>query len=194
MEGKEAIIDSILASARDAAANIVSDAKAERDELVAATVANSEREGAERLARAQEDAAMLKSRRLKLAELDSRKVILAAKQQVIEKAYAQAETKILNMTDNVYRDFIGAIVSRYAEDGDEIVIAARDVKRLHYDWVDGLNKKLHMNLTLSDRYHNGRGGVILTNARYDKNLTVEMLVAETRTQTEGEVAARLFKR
>ena len=39
MEGKEAIIDSILASARDAAANIVSDAKAERDELVAATVA-----------------------------------------------------------------------------------------------------------------------------------------------------------
>ena len=41
MEGKEAIIDSILASARDAAANIVSDAKAERDELVAATVANA---------------------------------------------------------------------------------------------------------------------------------------------------------
>ena len=148
MEGKEAIIDSILASARDAAANIESDAKAERDELVAATVATAERAGAERLSCAQVDAAMLKSRRLKLAELDSRKVILAAKQQVIEKAYAQAETKILNMTDNVYRDFIGAIVSRYAEDGDEIVIAARDVKRLHYDWVDGLNKKLHMNLTL----------------------------------------------
>lgn len=194
MEGKEAIVDSILVSARDAAANIVADAKAERDELVATTLESAEREGAEQLARAHEDAAMLKSRRLKLAELDSRKVILTAKQQVIEKAYVQAETKILNMTDNVYRDFIGSIVCRYAEDGDEIIIAARDAKRLHYDWVDGLNKKLHMNLTLSDRCHNGRGGVILTNAKYDKNLTVEMLVAETRTQTESEVAARLFKR
>lgn len=194
MEGKEAIIDSILNTARDAAANIVSDAQAERDALVEQTVEEAEREGQAALRQAEEDAAMLKSRRLKLAELDSRKVILAAKQQLLEKAYAQAVTKILYMTDNVYREFIGNIVGRYAENGDAIMISERDSKRLHYDWVDALSRKLDINLTLSSQYHTGRGGVILTNARYDKNLTVEMLVEEARAETENEVAARLFKR
>lgn len=193
MEGKEEIIETILSSARTAAENVVSDAKAERDSLVAATVEQVDRESARRLQTAHDDAAGIVARRVKLAELDGRKVILAAKQEVIEKAYAQAVTKLLNMTDNVYREFIGNIVCSCAERGDELVIAERDAKRLHHDWLDALNKKSGLCLTMATFYHNGRGGVVLSNARCDKNLTIETLVEEVRARTEKEVAEKLFR-
>lgn len=194
MEGKEAIIGAILSSARDAAANMISDAESERAELFARVDSEADTARSEAIEKAESDAVMLKSRRRKLAELDARKILLAAKRQVIEKAYAQAVTKILNMTDNVYRDFIGGLVSCYAEDGDEIIISERDVKRLHYDWAEELSKKRNMNLSLSHKFHAGRGGVILTNERYDKNLTLERLVEETRSVTETAVTEKLFKR
>lgn len=192
MNGKEAIIASIIGGAEQTAAGILSDARAEKDKLLEDTRNNLMRERDAQLDKAARDAEELKKRRLTLAELDSRKVILAAKQRVIDSVYYEAVTKILNMTDNVYREFMGGFVEKYAENGDTVVTSERDAKRLNETWVEGLAKKLNLRLTLADYYHHGRGGIVLEGRYCDKNLTLETLVKEIRPETEARVAKRLF--
>lgn len=193
MEGKDAIINSIISSAERSAESIVSDAIAEKDALLERVRNDLSRKESEELERAMREAELTVERRMTIAALDSKKLALAAKQEVIDKVYDSAVAKVLNMTDNVYREFIGGFVEKYADNGDEIIIAERDVKRLHYDWAESLARKLNKNITLSSKFHKGRGGVILSGAKCDKNLTLEALVKEVRPQTESAVAQKLFK-
>lgn len=193
MEGKDAIINSIISSAERNAESIVSDAIAEKDALLERVRNDLNRKESEELERAKREAELTVERRMTIAALDSKKLALAAKQEVIDKVYDSAVAKVLNMTDNVYREFIGGFVEKYADNGDEIIIAERDVKRLHYDWAESLARKLNKNITLSSKFHKGRGGVILSGAKCDKNLTLEALVKEVRPKTESGVAQKLFK-
>lgn len=193
MDGKEAIINSIIQTAEKQAEGIVNDAIAEKDALLEKTRNELARKEREELERAREAAKLAVERKLTLAKLDGRKLILAAKQAVIEKVYDAAINKVLNMTDNVYREFIGGFVEKYAENGDEIMIAERDAKRLHYDWADSLSHKLNKNIMLCGKFHKGRGGVVLVGAKCDKNLTLDTLVKEVRPFTESAIAEKLFR-
>ena len=152
-----------------------------------------EKERQQRIRAAKEQAERAAERKLTLAALDGRKQLLAAKQAVIDKVYEAAIIKMLNMTDNVYREFIGELVKRYADDGDEIMISERDAKRLNYDWATSLGAAIGKDLTLSGRQHKGKGGIVLVGYKCDKNLTFETIVKQLRSSTEGEIAARLFK-
>ena len=193
MDGKEAIINSIISEAEKKAEGIVNDALAEKDALLQQTRNSLERERQQRIRAAKEQAERAAERKLTLAALDGRKQLLAAKQAVIDKVYEAAIIKMLNMTDNVYREFIGELVKRYADDGDEIMISERDAKRLNYDWATSLGAAIGKDLTLSGRQHKGKGGIVLVGYKCDKNLTFETIVKQLRSSTEGEIAARLFK-
>lgn len=192
MDGKDAIIQSIIASAEKKAEAIVSDAMAEKDAAIEKTRNELERKEREALAAAREEAKLSVGRRVTLAELDKKKMLLKAKQSVIDKVYDAAITKTLNMTDNVYRDFLGELIRRYADDGDEIIVAERDVRRLSYDWATELGRSIGKELSLSTKRHGGRGGIILSGYKCDKNLTLDTLLSEIRPSTEGEIAERLF--
>lgn len=193
MDGKEAIINTIIGTAEKQAEGIVNDAIAEKDALLEKTRNELAKREREELQRARDAARLAVERRLTLARLDGAKLSLAAKQAVIEKVYDAAINKVLNMTDNVYREFIGGFVEKYAENGDDVMIAERDAKRLHYDWADGLSHKLNMNVTLSPKFHKGRGGVVLVGNKCDKNLTLDTLVKEVRPLTESAIAEKLFR-
>lgn len=192
MDGKDAIINDIITNAERKAAAAVADATAQKDELLEKCRNELARKEREELERAQRQAELSIERRQTLAVLDGRKAELAAKQAVIDKVYDAAITKTLNMTDNVYREFIAGLIEKYADDGDEVMIAERDSKRLNYDWVSALGAKLGKDLTLSSKYHHARGGVVLVGYKCDKNLTLDTIVAQIRLNTESEIASRLF--
>lgn len=193
MEGKQAIIAEIIQKAETAAASLVDAARAERDAELEKTRNEQSRKRDAALAEANRTGAETVERSKSLCALESRKILLAAKQQVIDKAYKEAERKFLNMTDHIYREFFGNLILRYAEDGDSVVVAERDAKRMHADFVAELAKKSGKSLTLSDRRHGGAGGVILCGRSADKNLTLEALLQELRLATQTEAAERLCK-
>ena len=194
MEGKDAIINSIIATAESKAQAIVADAIAEKDSLLEMTRNRLEQRERETLAHAEEEARKTVERKVTLAELDRRKLLLKAKQALIDKAYDAAIAKTLNMTDNVYRDFIGGLVARYADDGDEVMVSERDVRRLPYDWATKLGESIGKDLSLSGKHHDARGGVVLVGYKCDKNLTLDTLVKQIRPETEAEIAEKLFGR
>ncbi len=194
MEGKDAIINSIIATAESKAQAIVADAIAEKDSLLEMTRNRLEQRERETLAHAEEEARKTVERKVTLAELDRRKLLLKAKQALIDKVYDAAIAKTLNMTDNVYRDFIGGLVARYADDGDEVMVSERDVRRLPYDWATKLGESIGKDLSLSGKHHDARGGVVLVGYKCDKNLTLDTLVKQIRPETEAEIAEKLFGR
>ena len=194
MEGKDAIINSIIATAESKAQAIVADAIAEKDSLLEMKRNRLEQRERETLAHAEEEARKTVERKVTLAELDRRKLLLKAKQALIDKVYDAAIAKTLNMTDNVYRDFIGGLVKRYADDGDEVMVSERDVRRLPYDWATKLGESIGKYLSLSGKHHDARGGVVLVGYKCDKNLTLDTLVKQIRPETEAEIAEKLFGR
>lgn len=192
MEGKEAIINSIITSAEITANGIVKDANVESELMLSEAEQSLKSKYEQGLITARADGEELVKRRMTLCELDERKAILTAKQKVIDGVYLQTISKILNMTDHFYRDFIGGIIEKYAEDGDILMITQRDAKRLHKDWLDGICKKMNIHIALSDDFIPARGGVVLCGKKYDKNLTLDAMVSALRRDTESAVAHKLF--
>ncbi|MCI8595569.1 MAG: hypothetical protein HFE35_01965 [Clostridia bacterium] len=193
MEGKEAIIAEIISKAERAAAGLISDAKAERDAALEKVRAEEARKREEALAEARSAAAEIASRAKTLSSLEARKTELAAKQRVLDAAFEEASKKILNMTDHIYREFIGGFIEKYADDGDSVIVAERDKKRLHAEWLKSLGDKCGKRLSLSEKTHGGNGGIILSGKTSDKNLTLETMFASLRDTALTNAAKRLFK-
>lgn len=192
MDGKEAIINSIISTAENQAAALISQADNERKETLEKSRAELERKKSEAIEKANADAALSIERRVSVARLERSKTMLAAKQELISRVYAEAVTKILNMTDNIYREFIDGFIKRYADDGDTVIIAERDAKRLTKEWLDKTAQKLGLTLTLSAEYHDGRGGIILSGKNCDKNLVLDVLANTVKGETEAKVSEKLF--
>ncbi len=193
MEGKEAIIAEIIGKAERAAAGLISDAEAERDLALEKVRAEESRKREEALNAARVSADEIIARGKTLSSLEARKTELAAKQKVLDMAFEEAAKKILNMTDHIYREFIGELIEKYAEDGDSVIVAERDAKRLHAEWLASLGNKCGKSLSLSSRTHGGKGGVILSGKTSDKNFTLETMFASLRDTALTSAAKRLFK-
>lgn len=191
-EGKTAIIERILSSARQKAAGIISDAGREREELLSSVADKALKDKKAEVEAAEKEREAVISRKTALAELDTKKLLLKAKQDLIDRVYREAIYRITTMADNIYRDFIGGIVLKYAESADTVQICKKDAGRLNAEWVDSLAKKRGIKLSLSSDFHEGSGGVILKNPKYDKNLTLDTIVKQMRPKTEGIVAEKLF--
>lgn len=192
MDGKEAIINGITEKAEREAAALVASAQAERDELLAQVKAEEERKRESALESARASAQSVLSRRETICNLESRKSALAAKQQVIDAAFGESVKKILNMTDHIYREFIGGLIEKYAEDGDRVIVAERDAKRLHAEWLQETAGKCKKHITLAEEHHDGKGGIILCGKECDKNLTLETMLKSLRESSLSAVAKRLF--
>lgn len=190
--GVEEIVSSIKNKAELTAKNIIESAEAEKQAVIDSARIDMKKKKEESLLKAKQDGENVISRRLTLANLDSRKMILSSKQKLIDNVYYLLVTKLLNMTDNIYREYIGEMVCKYAENGDTIQTSERDSRRLNEEWVKGLAKKTGLILHLSNEYHSDRGGIMLLNLNYDKNLTFSTMVKDLRSQYEGKVAKKLF--
>ena len=192
MDGKEAIINSIISAAESSAAALLSQADNERKEALEKNRLELERKKSEETAKAREEAALYVSRCVSVAQLEKSKTLLSAKQELLSRVYDESVTKIMNMTDNIYREFIGGFIEAYAEDGDSVSVSERDAKRLNKEWVDALAKKKGISLTLSGKYHDGRGGIILSGKNCDKNLVLDVMAAAIKGKTESKVSGILF--
>lgn len=191
MQGKQKIIDDILSSARTSAASVVAEAeneaRAELDEL------RRELDAAQResLEKAEAAAQALYAGQVKLGELEANKVLLRAKQQCVSAVYDGVKQKILSAPDAKYLAILQNVVERYCEDGDEVVAAAADGKRVTAAWVKKISAAAKKQLTLSSEKGDFSGGVILRNGRYDRDLTVDAIVDELKERTVADTVARL---
>lgn len=188
--GKENIIAGILSAAEADKAQVLSAARAQAEEIARADEAfcASLRAQTEKTVRETEETEILRASAR--ARMDTGKVLLAARQEEISAAFAAAEEAFRTMDKKKYFDFIVSLLDRWAEEGDTVVLAAPDAERVSER--DIASYAAARGIRLSCRADGAfSGGVMLENDRYDKNLTVGMLLQEYRASHEAEIASVL---
>ena len=175
--------DALLAQARSQAAEIAAqypaEAKAAADDILAQGRRNAE----------------ARARHLdSTAQMECRKAVLAAKQDVIEEAFQAAHKKLLDLPQAEYVTFLAGLAAKASVTGKEkLIFSADDRAQVGKDVVAAANKKLAAGaLTLAEETRPMDGGFILSDGAVEVNCTFDTLIRLQRGALAGEVAKALF--
>ena len=178
----QAEIDCILSEARDEAARITASYRAQADAEVRDLEAKNERAAAEQ-----------EERLVSAAQMKARKVQLAAKQEMVEKAYIQALDKLCAMPQEQYVAVLANLLVEASSNGrEEAVFSKEDREQVGKAAVEKANQISGKQLRLSEETQPIRGGFILKDKNVEVNCTFETLVRLQKAETAGAVVKTLF--
>ncbi|MEA4899609.1 V-type ATP synthase subunit E [Bacillota bacterium Meth-B3] len=191
----QAITEKIIEEARAAAADVLREAseKIDRIHAEAEREAERKREAAAELADAQ--AAQLRDRMLRMAELDQKKALLKVKREVIDEAFGDALARMHKMDADQKKDFFERLLLAASEQGEQLVVGRADRALFDEAYMTRLNAALRKAgkppVELSDEVGDG-GGFVLRRGGLAVSCTFESVLDEQRPRLEAEVAAALF--
>ena len=178
----QAEIDRILGEARDEAARITASYRAQADAEARDLEAKNERAAAEQ-----------EERLVSAAQMKARKVQLAAKQKMVEKAYIQALDKLCAMPQEQYVAVLANLLVEASSNGkEEAVFSKEDREQVGKAAVEKANHISGKQLRLSEETQPIRGGFILKDKNVEVNCTFETLVRLQKAETAGAVVKTLF--
>lgn len=192
MDGQQKIIDKILSDAKHDAGEMLSEALKKAEALVAAKQAEADAEYDLSVEEARKAGEEVVRRRLTVADLEVKKLLLSAKKQAVDEAFEESLKKLLALPKEEYTALVGSMIASAADDGDVVVISENDKNVLTKAVFDKISAKIGKKLTLSDMFGNFKGGVMLLGKGVDKNLTFESELALLRDEVEPEVAKIMF--
>ena len=193
MNGLERITSRIEAEAKSEVDGILDAGKAEANRIVGSWRARIEAETRE-LTQKNEKAAAEREERLKsAAEMDARKTILAAKQEMVEQAYALALDKLCSLSGETKINLLAELMERASSTGTEEVVFSAADQADGAKAVETANASSGKHLTLSPDTAPIRGGFILRDKNVEVNCAFETLVRLQKAETAGAVAKILFQ-
>ena len=194
MDGIEKITGRIAADAGREIDEINAEARRQADEILARYEAQAKRESEEILSRGKRNADGRVERLASVAQLDARKLELAAKQEMLSKAYDLALEKLVNLPDKDYVTLLANLAVKASSTGKEAVIfSQKDRTRYGKQVVTQANERLKDgHLTMSEQTRPIQGGLILSDGDVEVNCTFETLVRLQRGEMDREVAKVLF--
>lgn len=193
MNGIEKITKRIDEQAQAEIDCILADAQYQADELTERAQARAKAEAAELAARNERAAAEREDRLISAAQMEAKKYVLAARQELLEQAYSKALEMLCSMPDAQYTEALVSLLQEAAPDGKGSVIFAPEVKaRIGKETVALANEKLQGSLTLAEETRPMQGGFILSRGNVEVNCTFETLVRLQKAETAGAVLKKLF--
>ncbi len=188
---KEAIIDKILSDANLKGDAIIGEANEKANEII--SLAANQCKDYLYKSKTEIDRLTLEidERSRSVAELDARKLLLAAKAQVLDSVYAKTLEKLRNLDKEQYSALIFSMLEN-AKDGDVVTVSEREKDMVTKESLADFAKKKGISLTLADKFGDFDGGVIISENGVDNNFTLEVEVALLREQTETKIAKEIF--
>ena len=181
MNGIEKITQRISAEAQTEIDRLLSEARAEADKIAAKY-------------QAQADAAAEREERLAgTAQMEARKAALAAKQEMVEKAYELALQKLCSLPEEKYAAVLAELLIQASSTGkEEVIFSEADRRKTGKAAVEKANKDGGKKLTLSGETRSIPGGFILRSENVEVNCAFDTLVRLQKAETAGEVVKKLF--
>ena len=196
MTGLEKMKSQILDGANRSAGEILEQAKKEADAVMAEARKNAEAECQRISEKSEADAESLKGRAESSCDLQKRKAVLKAKQEVISEILKRAYKKMLASDTETYFDIIRKMLNKYVlpEEG-EICFSSDDKKRM----PDGFEKEIAAiaaakggKLIVSKEERNIQGGFVLIYGGIEENCTFKAMFDSRRGELSDKVHALLF--
>ncbi len=192
MNGIEKITQQIEAETQREIDRILGAAKDEAAKVAAQYHAQAEGEARELAAKNEKAAAEREERLVSAAEMEARKVQLAAKQEMLEKAYALALEKLCAMPHEQYVDVLAGLLEQASSTGTEEAVFSEKDRSAGEAAVKLVNERSGKQLRLSSETQPIRGGFILKNNNVEVNCAFETLVRLQKAETAGAVVKTLF--
>lgn len=192
MSTLENLTAKIISDSEAEAAKIIAEAKAEAERLTATVMDEAAREKDKILADAKIEAAREEEQIVVGKTLAVRDANLAAKQEMLDKVFADALSRLNAMDKNDYMKFLTGYLAGLDLDGEEIILPEKyGVKN-----IDDINSALQKagkkgNLKLSSGAKID-GGFVLRKGGIEQNNTFESLVSYYRYELESEVISALY--
>lgn len=192
MNGIEKIIGRIRSDAQAEADAILAAARKEAGETEASFRRQAEGERALLLAKAEKAAAEREERLVSAAQMEGRKSILAARQEMVEKAFDTALERLCSMPEEQYVQVLVGLVQKASSTGsEEVLFSPADRKRVGKAVVEGANAT-GKHLTLSEETRPIRGGFILRDGSVEVNCAFETLIRLEKCRSAAQAAKILF--
>lgn len=188
---KEAIIDKILSDANLKGDAIIGEANEKANEIISLAAKQCKDYLYQSKTEIDRLTLEIDERSRSVAELDARKLLLAAKAQVLDSVYAKTLEKLRNLDKEQYSALIFSMLEN-AKDGDVVTVSEREKDIVTKESLADFAKKKGISLTLADKFGDFDGGVIISENGVDNNFTLEVEVALLREQTETKIAKEIF--
>ncbi len=183
LDEASAIKDDILKEAKAKSDAILSEA-----ETRAASITESmDKKGAEEKER-------IVLRRKSVASIDSMKVLLAKKQEIISACFDGAVEKIIGMDKAQYVEMLVHLGAAAGMKEGTLCFNAGEKAEISAKVAEGLNRKIPGGkFEVADETGKMRGGYILKSGNTFVDNTIESLVNEHKTEIAGDVSRMLFE-
>ena len=195
MDGIDKITSRINADVDREIAEIQARAAAEAAQIAAEYDRRCAQETEEVLSRGRRAAEEREERLASVAQLEARKLILAAKQEVLEEAFRKALEDLLSLPEKDYVELLAKLIASASQSGSEqVIFSQKDRPRYGKAAVTRANELLgeRGRLTLAVEPRPIGGGFILSDGDVEVNGTFETLVRMQRREMDAAVAKVLF--
>ena len=193
MNGIEKITQRIASEAQAEMDRILGDARDEAGRITASYRAQADAEARELAAKNEKAASQHEERLVSAAQMEAHKIQLAAKQEMVEKAYIQALDKLCAMPQEQYVAVLANLLVEASSNGrEEAVFSKEDREQVGKAAVEKANQLSGKQLRLSEETQPIRGGFILKDKNVEVNCTFETLVRLQKAETAGAVVKTLF--
>jgi V/A-type H+-transporting ATPase subunit E len=181
----EAIIAKINTDAEARAAEIEAAAKVERDGILAEAEKRARALEKRVLTAGEREAELTRERVVSLAELNARKLLLAAKQELLDRAFVEANEELASLTRDVWRKVFKRLVTGAGLTGAyEVITSKREAEFLDDKFLKGVEGP---KLTVSKERREHGGGFVLRGGRTELNFTFPALTRALRPSLEKEL-------
>ena len=192
MNGIERITARIQADAQGEIDALLASAQAEAEQIEEEYRLQAEALRAQLRSKAEKNAREREARLVSAAEMEGRKTLLAARQELLDTAFQAAQAKLCLLPHEEAVEVLAKLMVRSSTSGQEDVIFSQaDRERVGAEAVEKANaagKKLR----LAEETRPIRGGFILREGRVEINCAFETLVRLEKSRSAAAVAKLLF--
>lgn len=196
MAGAEKLIEKILGDAQQEAERLWHEAELKKKAMHEELERSIEKQRAQ-IEKDAEDAIQEKKRRLSAVyDLEYRKQVLAAKQEMMGRAKAFAMEKLLRISDSDYVSLMKKRLLACASGKGSIAVSAGET-RLNSEFLADVNAVLKSQgkgtVTFSPERRDIAGGFVYIEGGMEIDVSLEALLSEAWERSETDVAAVLFE-
>ena len=194
MQGIENITNRIKADVQAEIDEINAQADEQIAKINASYAQKAAKEEADILAKGDVSAKEREGRLISAAQMDSKKEILAAKQELINQTFDKALEKLQALSEDEYVELLAKLAKNASSNGKGVLtFNAADKEKVSAKVTARANELCGSgSLTVSDNVAAIKGGFLLSDGAIEVNCSLETLIKTVRTNITGEVNAILF--
>lgn len=196
MSGLEKIVEQIISEAKETARKTVAQANTEAEQIAEAARAASRKELARLLAEAEKNSENAQRLADSAAEMNAKRSLLAAKQQLIGSVIEEAKAALAALPDDEYFAMLLRLAKKNAlPQKGELFLSQKDLDRLPAGFEDQLNRELApqgAQLQISSQARPLDGGFLLVYDGIEENCSFSALFDAQREALQDQVHRILF--